>query len=136
MCCWARRGSTSKRSSSRTKPLEARGARAVRGVRRSPHLRPARDRVLRRATARCPPRARAGPGGHREWASARSPGLVAARDRPPVPLAASAGARGVSSSSAEKALVLTLASSAGVHGGLVPAHAAEAPVLEIGRAHV
>jgi hypothetical protein len=37
----------------------------------------------------------------------------------------------VSSSSAEKALVLTLASSAGVHGGLVPAHAAEAPVLGV-----
>jgi hypothetical protein len=35
----------------------------------------------------------------------------------------------MSSSNAEKALVLTLASSAGIHGGLVPAHAAEAPVL-------
>ena len=35
----------------------------------------------------------------------------------------------MSSSSAEKALVLMLASSAGIHGGLVPAHAAEAPVL-------
>jgi hypothetical protein len=37
----------------------------------------------------------------------------------------------VSSSSAKKALVLTLASSAGVHAGLVPAHAAEAPVLGV-----
>ena len=37
----------------------------------------------------------------------------------------------MSSSSAEKALVLTLASSAGIHGGLVPAHAAEAPVLGV-----
>jgi hypothetical protein len=33
------------------------------------------------------------------------------------------------SSSAAKALVLTPASSAGIHGGLVPAHAAEPPVL-------
>ena len=37
----------------------------------------------------------------------------------------------MSSSSAEKGLVLTLASSAGVHGGLVPAHAAEAPMLGV-----
>jgi hypothetical protein len=37
----------------------------------------------------------------------------------------------MSSSSAEKALVLTLASSAGIHGGLVPAHAAEAPLLGV-----
>jgi hypothetical protein len=37
----------------------------------------------------------------------------------------------MSSSSAEKALVLTLASSAGIHGGLVPPHAAEAPVLGV-----
>jgi hypothetical protein len=37
----------------------------------------------------------------------------------------------MSSSCAEKALVLTLASSAGIHGGLVPAHAAEAPVLGV-----
>jgi hypothetical protein len=37
----------------------------------------------------------------------------------------------MSSSSAEKALVLTLASSAGVHGALVPTHAAEAPLLGV-----
>jgi hypothetical protein len=37
----------------------------------------------------------------------------------------------MSSSSAEKALVLTLASSAGIHGGPVPAHAAEATVLGV-----
>jgi hypothetical protein len=37
----------------------------------------------------------------------------------------------MSSSSAKKALVLTLASSAGIHGGLVPGHAAEAPVLGV-----
>jgi hypothetical protein len=37
----------------------------------------------------------------------------------------------MSSSSAEKALVLTLASSAGIHGGLVSAHAAHAPVLGV-----
>jgi hypothetical protein len=37
----------------------------------------------------------------------------------------------VSASSAEKALVLALASSAGVHGGLVATHAAEAPVLGV-----
>ena len=35
----------------------------------------------------------------------------------------------MSSSGAERLLVLALASSAGVHGALVPAHAAEAPLL-------
>jgi hypothetical protein len=49
--------------------------------------------------------------------------------RPLVPGDAGTAASGVSFLAAEKLLVLTLASSAGVHGALVPAHAAEAPLL-------